>query len=65
MLQKVLTQKQTGKKGSFKIAEKKVISQLQNQMTTLEKTIDEKFNIILKSIENGQIVVNSFAQIVS
>ncbi len=64
-LRKILSQKQTGKKSSFKTAENEVISQLQNQIIKLEKSVDEKFDIILKSIKNEQNTVKIYAQIAS
>ncbi len=51
-LNEILIQKSSGKKGSFKTAEKEAFSQLQNQVSCLEKSVDEKFQAILKSIEN-------------
>jgi hypothetical protein len=62
-LNEILIQKQSGKKGSFRTAEKEAISQLQNQVLCLEKSVDEKFETILKSIENSQSVSSSWAQI--
>jgi len=70
-LNEILIQKQTGKKGSFKTAEKEaisqlqnqVISQLQNQVSCLERSVDKKFETILESIKNSQSAVNSWAQI--
>ena len=47
VLQKVLTQKQTGKKSSFESAENKAIFQLSNYKLNLEKSVEEKFIIIL------------------
>ena len=76
VLQKVLTQKQTGKKSSFESAENKAISQLQNQILNLEKSVkekliiilqsvDEKFTTTLKSFESSQAAVKIYAQIAS
>ena len=48
---KILSQKQTGQKNSFKTVENEIISQFQNQIENLEKTVENKFNLILKSIE--------------
>ena len=59
-LNEILIQKKSGKKGSFKTAEKEAFSQLQNQVSCLEKSVDKKFETILKSIENGQSMVNSW-----
>src|SRR5437762_10992459 len=62
-LNEILIQKQSGKKGSFKTAEKEAISQLQNQVSSLEKSVDKKFETILESIKNSQSTANSWAQI--
>ena len=62
-MNEILIQKQSGKKGSFKTAEKEAISQLQNQVSCLEKSVDKKFETILESIKNGQLTTNSWAQI--
>ena len=51
ILQKILIQKQTGKKHNFKSAENIAISQLQKQVLNLEKVIDEKLTTILKSVD--------------
>src|SRR5437667_12907745 len=48
---KILVQKQTGQKSSFKNAENETMSQLQNKIENLEKSVENKFNSILKSIE--------------
>src|SRR5205814_3828054 len=50
VLQKVLTQKQTGKKSSFESAENKAISQLQSQILNLEKSVEEKLTTVLQSV---------------
>ena len=49
----ILVQKQTGQKSSLQSesAENKIISQFQNQVENLEKSVENKFNLILKSIE--------------
>jgi len=60
-----IIKKKTEKQAKFKIAENKAVSKLQNQFSNLEKSVDEKFAVILKSIENGQSAVNSWAQIAS
>ena len=52
-LNELLIQKQSGKKGNFKTAENKAISELQSQFSNLEKSVDKKFNTILQSIENN------------
>jgi hypothetical protein len=62
-MNEILIQKQSGKKGSFKTAEKEVISQLQNQVSSLEKSVDKKFETILRSIQDSQSTVNSWAQV--
>ena len=49
-MNEILIQKQSGKKGSFKTTEKEVISQLQNQVSSLEKSVNKKFEIILRTI---------------
>jgi len=46
-----LTQKQTGQKNSLRTVENKIISQLQNQIKNLEKLVENKFDLILKTIE--------------
>ncbi len=63
VLNKILIQKQTGKKSSFKVAEKKAFSQLQNQVSCLEKSVEKKFETILKTIESNQSAVSSWAQV--
>ena len=50
---------------SFKFAEKEAVSKLQSQVLKLEKSVNEKFNIILQSIENNQTTVKIYAQIAS
>ena len=62
-MNEILIQKQSGKKDSFKTTEKEVISQLQNQVSCLEKSIDRKFETILESIKNSQLTTNPWAQI--
>ena len=57
-MNEILIQKQSGKKGSFKTAEKEAISQLQNQVSCLEKSVDKKFETILESIKNSQSTTN-------
>src|SRR5204862_7219991 len=51
VFEKILTQKQTEQKNSFRTIENKIISQLQNQVQNLEKSMKNKFNLILKIIE--------------
>ena len=53
IMNEILIQKQSRKKGSFKTTEKEVISQLQNQVSCLEKSVDKKFETILESIKNS------------
>src|SRR5213595_2540798 len=62
-LNEILIQKQSDKKDSFKTAEKEAISQLQNQVSSLEKSVDKKFETILEFIKNSQSTANSWAQI--
>ncbi len=62
-INEILIQKQSGKKGSFKTAEKEAISQLQNQVSSLEKLVDKKFETILESIKSSQSTTNFWAQI--
>ena len=63
VLNKILIQKQTGKKSSFKVAEKEAFSQLQNQVSYLEKSVEKKFETILKTIKSNQSAVSSWAQV--
>ena len=58
-MNEILIQKQSGKKDSFKTAEKEVISQLQNQVSSLEKSVDKKFETILRSIQDSYLTINS------
>ena len=62
-INEILIQKQSGKKGSFKIIEKEAISQFQNQVSCLKKSVDKKFETILEIIKSSQLIVNSWAQI--
>src|SRR5438034_10470128 len=62
-INEILIQKQSDKKDSFKTAEKEAISQLQNQVSSLEKSVDKKFETILESIKSSQSTTNSWAQI--
>jgi hypothetical protein len=48
---KIVNQKQTGEKVHFKLAEDQNISQLQNQVEKLGKTVENKFNWIVKTLE--------------
>src|SRR6266516_5645828 len=52
IFEKILSQKQTEQKNSFRIIKNKIISQLQNQVKNLKKFIKNKFNLILKTIES-------------
>ena len=48
---KILVQKQTEQKNSFKNAENEIISQLQNQIKNLKNSVENKLSLILKFIE--------------
>src|SRR5204863_6093504 len=52
IFEKILSQKQTEEKNSFRTVENEIISQLQNQIKNLEKFMKNKFNLILKTIES-------------
>src|SRR5438034_2298495 len=52
ILEKILSQKQTGEKNSLRTVENEIISQLQNQVKNLKKSMKNKFNLILKTIES-------------
>src|SRR5216117_3367085 len=54
IFEKILSQKQTGEKNSLRTVENEIISQLQNQIKNLEKSMKNKFNLILKTIESNQ-----------
>ncbi len=54
IFEKILSQKQTGQKNSLRTVENEIISQLQNQIKNLEKSMKNKFNLILKIIESNQ-----------
>ena len=56
---KEILKKKTDKKSSFKTAENEAISKLQNQFSSLKKSVDQKFNTILQSIKNNHSTVNS------
>ena len=47
-----IIKKKSGKESNFKTTENKIISKLQNQFSSLEKSVDQKFTTILKLIEN-------------
>src|SRR5216117_4148909 len=55
VFEKILDQKQTGEKNNLRTVENEIISQLQNQVKNLEKSMENKFNLILKTIESNQI----------
>ena len=52
-MNEILIQKQSGKKDSFKTTKKEVISQLQNQVSSLEKLVNKKFKTILRFIQDN------------
>src|SRR5436309_13710682 len=57
VFEKILTQKQTGQKNNLRTIEIEIISQLQNKVQNLEKSMENKFNLILKTIiENFAII---------
>ena len=58
-MNEILIQKQSGKKDNFKTIEKEAISQLQNQVSCLKKSVDKKFEIILETIKSSQSTMNS------
>src|SRR6266536_2876113 len=51
IFEKILNQKQTEEKNSLRTVENEIIFQLQNQVKNLKKSIKNKFNLILKTIE--------------
>src|SRR5256884_9492203 len=55
---KILVQKQTGQKNDFKNTENEIISQLQNQIKNLKNSVENKFSLILKSIETQSQIQN-------
>src|SRR5213083_1240361 len=55
VFEKILSQKQTEEKNSLRTVENEIIFQLQNQIKNLEKSMKNKFNLILKTIESNQI----------
>src|SRR5438034_11419630 len=57
-LNEILIQKQSDKKDSFKAVEKEAIFKLQNQVSSLEKSVDKKFETILEFIKNSQSTAN-------
>src|SRR5436190_13319416 len=62
IFEKILNQKQTEQKNSFRIIKNEIISQLQNQIKILEKFMKNKFNLILKTIEFNQIQTQAQTQ---
>src|SRR5438067_976430 len=46
IFEKILSQKQTEEKNSLRTVENEIISQLQNQIKNLEKSMKNKFNLI-------------------
>src|SRR5437667_12815534 len=54
VFEKILNQKQTEEKNSLRTFENEIIYQLQNQIKNLEKSMKNKFNLILKTIESNQ-----------
>src|SRR6266487_4884934 len=50
VFEKILNQKQTEEKNSLRTIENEIISQLQNQIKNLKKSMKTKFNLILKTI---------------
>src|SRR5947207_6450416 len=52
IFEKILSQKQTKEKNSLRTVENEIIFQLQNQVKDLEKSMKNKFNLILKTIES-------------
>src|SRR5205085_6506540 len=63
VFEKILNQKQTGEKNSFRIVENEIIFQLQNQIKNLEKFMKNKFNLILKIIESNQTQTQAQSQV--
>src|SRR5436190_24078072 len=55
---KILVQKQTRQKNDFKNTANEIIFQLQNQVKNLENLVENKFNLILKSIETQSQIQN-------
>src|SRR6266487_2604027 len=51
IFEKILTQKQTEQINSLRTVENEIISQLQKQVNNLKKSMKNKFNLILKTIE--------------
>src|SRR6266487_1559974 len=54
IFEKILNQKQTEQKNSLRTIKNEIISQLQNQIKILKKSMKNKFNLILKTIESNQ-----------
>jgi hypothetical protein len=53
-----ILKKKSEKESNFKIIKNRVFSELQNKFSNLEKSVDQKLNTILTSIENNQSTVN-------
>ena len=62
IFEKILSQKQTEEKNNLRTVENEIISQLQNQVKNLEKSMKNKFNLILKTIESNQIQTQAQTQ---
>src|SRR5438046_2145566 len=62
VFEKILSQKQTEEKNSFRTVENQIISQLQNQVKNLKKSMKNKFNLILKTIESNQTQIQAQSQ---
>src|SRR6266516_7511295 len=62
VFEKILNQKQTEQKNSLRTIENEIISQLQNQIKILEKSMKNKFNLILKTIESSKTQVQTQTQ---
>ena len=60
-----ILKKKSGKESNFKTTENKAFSELQNKFSNLEKAVNQKLNRILTSIKNNQLIINSWAKIVS
>src|SRR6266536_3451340 len=67
---KILIQKQTGQKNSLRTIKNEIISQLQNQIKNLKKSVENKFDLILKTIKTkdqnqSSNQVKTYAQVVA
>src|SRR5436190_10580286 len=63
VFEKILNQKQTEEKNSLRTVENEIISQLQNQIKNLEKSIKNKFNLILKTIKSNKTQTQDQSQV--